>query len=150
MRRPSFTIIALAAAFTLAALMLVRPFADPACTAVAGDSAISVAVANLPDDTAKFFCYRTAAGQRLRFILARDEHGKVRAVFDACSQCYRFHKGYTVANGYLICRLCGNRYKLGQLRRGIASCVPAPLDSTAHAGRVRIKIADLVKGRALF
>ncbi len=150
MRRPGFTIAALAAFVLLGALMFTRPFARSACTAVTGAENVGIGVANLPDNTAKFFCYRTAAGKRLRFILARDAEGKMHAVFDACSQCYRYHKGYAVAHGYLICRLCGNRYKLEHLDRGIASCVPVRLNTTDRGDRVEIKVADLVKGRSLF
>jgi uncharacterized membrane protein len=149
MRRPGFAIAALAA-LLLGAWMFAGPFARPACTAVTGVANVSIAIANLPRNTAKFFCYRTSAGQRLRFILARDDDGKVHAVFDACSQCYRFHKGYAVSHGYLICRLCGNRYKLDHLDRGIASCVPVRLNTADRGAQVEIKIADLVKGRTLF
>ncbi len=138
------------ATLAFAALVLFRPIVGPACTAVTGAPIVGVIVANLPTGAAKFLCYRTSAGDRLRFILARDDQGKVHAVFDACGQCYRFHKGYTVANGYLICRLCGNRYKLDHLRQGIASCVPVHLDSATHGDRVEIKVADLIKGRTLF
>ncbi len=150
MRRPGLVFAAIVVTVAFAALVLFRPIVGPACTTVAGAPTVGVLVANLPNGTAKFFCYRTSAGDRLRFILARDDHGQVHAVFDACSQCYRFHKGYAVADGYLICRLCGNRYKLDHLREGIASCVPVHLDSAIRGGRVEIKVADLTRGRTLF
>lgn len=150
MRRPGFVIAALAALILLGAWMFAGPFARPACTPVSGGANVNIAVANLSRNAAKFFCYRTSAGQRLRFILARDGDGKVHAVFDACSQCYRFHKGYAVSHGYLICRLCGNRYKLDHLDHGIASCVPVRLNTADRGAQVEIKIAELVKGRTLF
>ncbi|HJU29476.1 MAG TPA: Fe-S-containing protein, partial [Candidatus Binataceae bacterium] len=98
----------------------------------------------------EFFCYRDGAGERIRFILARDEAGHVAGIFDACRQCYTFHKGYTVSGHYVVCRLCGNRYRIADMRAGKASCVPAPLRVEQRGDRVEVNVADLKKGRSLF
>ena len=79
------------------------------------------------------------AGERLRFLLARGNDGKVRAVFDACRQCYKFHQGYDVAHGMLICRLCGNRYPIDHMTEGEASCVPVSLPHHEGASAVEEK-----------
>jgi uncharacterized membrane protein len=104
----------------------------------------------LTPGTAQFFCYRDRAGHEVRFVLARANDGIVRSVFDACRQCYRFHKGYTVADGFLICRLCGNRYRLDQMQTGVASCQPVHLENSQHGNTVEVRVAALEKGQQLF
>jgi uncharacterized membrane protein len=133
-------------------VLLAGPLRDPRCTALhsAKNAALSVAIANLPLGTARFFCYRDNAGSKLRFVLARDSDGNVHAVLDACRQCYKFHEGYAVSHGYLICRLCGNRYTLRNMAAGEASCVPVPVRYQVRGNTVRVKVADLKAGRWLF
>ena len=151
MRRPSPVTIIVSTLLVTGAIILGRPIFRPGCVDVtAPGDAISIALADLPAGAAKFFCLHDSAGAKIRFLLARDTDGHVHSVFDACRRCYRFHKGYTVADGYLICRLCGNRYKLGEMQKGFASCVPVGINASVDAGKVKVKVADLEKGRSLF
>lgn len=119
-----------------------------AVTADAGELGIS-AFALRPGHALRY-CYTDEAGSKLRFILARGNDGKVRSVFDACRQCFTFHRGYRIANGELICRVCGNHYPLNHMTEGKASCVPVILPHQDNSGIVHIKTADLKSGRALF
>ena len=77
---------------------------------------------------------------------ARANDGAVRSVFDACRQCYRFHKGYIVVDGFLVCRLCGNRYRLDQMETGMASCQPIHIENTQHGNKVEVKDKDKKAG----
>jgi uncharacterized membrane protein len=131
-----------------AALLLFS--ARSTCTAVVGGGVVSVDVSALTRGTARMFCYNDDAGKKLRFVLARGTDGKVRSVFDACRQCFTFHRGYQVAGGELICRVCGNHYRIDRMSEGKASCVPASLPHEDASGTVRIKTADLRTGTALF
>ena len=124
--------------------------AKPGCTAVEGKDALVISGHLLDPGTAKTFCYRDEAGKKLRFVLARGTDGKVRSVMDACSQCYTYHKGFTYSDGYLICRLCGNRYPINHILQGKASCVPIAVPSTETNGKVTIRTADLKKMEWLF
>ena len=120
------------------------------CTTVDGSADVAVNVSALRPGSARLFCYTDDAGKRLRFVLARGDDGKVRSVFDACRQCFTFHRGYRVVGGELICRVCGNHYPIDRMTEGKASCVPASLPHEDNSGIVHIKTADLVAGRALF
>jgi uncharacterized membrane protein len=120
------------------------------CVELKGDGAVTVALSRLAGGAAHLFCYRDSAGERLRFLLARGGDGKVRAVFDACRQCYTFHQGYDVAHGMLICRLCGNRYPIDHMTKGEASCVPVVLPHREQGSKVVIKVSDLKTGAGLF
>lgn len=132
-------------------IMLVGPLRRPPCTMLtANGSALSVPLAKLARGAAQFFCYRNRAGEKLRFVLARDSEGKVHGVFDACRQCYRFHEGYNLLDDELVCRLCGNRYALENMMAGKASCVPVPLTYEVSGNAVRLSVRDVEAGQWLF
>ena len=120
------------------------------CTPVSGDPDVSINAFALRPGRAQLFCYTDDAGTKLRFVLARGDDGKVRSVFDACRQCFTFHKGYRVVGGELICRVCGNHYPIDKMNEGKASCVPVSLPHKDTSGVVRIKTADLKAARAFF
>jgi len=126
------------------------PMIAPGCSTVNGTNVVTIYTADMSRGSAKFFCYRDRSGNLIRFVLARGDDGVVRTVFDACRQCYRYHKGFTVSDGFLICRLCGNRYKLEGVHEGFASCQPVQLADTEQGGKVEVRVAALEEGRQLF
>jgi len=143
------TLLAIAAVGA-AALAMTVSMAKPGCTSVDGKDALVISGHVLDKGTAKTFCYRDDAGKNLRFVLARGTDGKVRSIMDACSQCYAYHKGFAYSDGYLICRLCGNRYAINHILAGKASCVPIAVPSNEADGKVTIRTADLKKMEWLF
>ena len=114
------------------------------------DDNVSISISGLARGTARLFCYRDSAGEQLRFLLTRGDNGEIKGAFDACEQCYRSHQGYAVAGRYLVCRLCGNRYPLSDMHKGLASCTPVQLPVKQHGDHVEVRAADLQKGRPLF
>jgi uncharacterized membrane protein len=137
-------------ALAIGAAIAAGPMFAPECTLTNGTNIVTISTNDLTRDTARFFCYRDHAGHLIRFVLARRDDGAVHSVFDACQQCYRFHNGYTVADGFLICRLCGNRYKLDQMRTGLASCQPVQLENTQRRDKVEVRVVALEQGHSLF
>jgi uncharacterized membrane protein len=135
---------------SIVVLLLSAAAMRPRCRPVSGADRITVSLAQLARGAVEFLCYRDSAGERIRFILARDQDGTVHSALDACRQCYSFHKGYTVSHGQLICRLCGNRYGISQMEHGKASCVPIKLPNKQHRDLVEVKVSDLTKEAALF
>jgi uncharacterized membrane protein len=132
------------------AAALVIFIATSDCTMVTGSGEVAVNVSAMRPGSARLFCYTDDAGKRLRFVLARGVDGKVRSVFDACRQCFAFHRGYQVVGGELICRVCGNHYSIDRMTEGKASCVPVSLRHEDDSGIVHIKTTDLKAGHALF
>ncbi|MHB8382647.1 MAG: Fe-S-containing protein [Candidatus Binataceae bacterium] len=120
------------------------------CVPVSGSGAVAISVARLLGGHAQTYCYTDSAGRRLRFILARGSDGKVRSVFDACRQCFTYHRGFKISNGELICRVCGNRYPMNHMPEGKASCVPASLPHQDAGATVTIRTSDLDSGHYLF
>ena len=147
--RVILAIAAVGAAVALA-LIAIDPAARPRCVELASLATLSVPLDSLGIERPRFFCVDQSRGRRLRFVLARGSDGRVRAAFDACRECYRYREGFTAAAGELICRLCGNRYPVDRMTVGKASCAPVPLPTQVEGGRVTIKLADLLKGKALF
>jgi uncharacterized membrane protein len=113
------------------------------CRMVMGREAIDVNVSAMRPGSAQLYCYTDDAGKKLRFVLARGTDGKMRSVFDA-------EASYQVVGGELICRVCGNHYRIDRMAEGKASCVPASLPHEDASGSVRIRTADLQAGHTFF
>jgi uncharacterized membrane protein len=144
--KPRFALILLAVAVIGAAVLT---FSNR-CIHLSGVELLSIPVADLARGQAQTYCYDDRAGEKIRFVLARDSDGKIHSVFDACRQCYSFHKGYRVVGSAIVCRLCGNRYPIDHMMQGKASCMPVELPHQEQAGVVQVKAADLRKGKELF
>lgn len=114
---------------------------------VTGDGVIA---SDLKPGSVEFYSYRDRAGAELRFLLARDSGGALHAAMDACQRCYAYHKGYVTSDGYLVCKLCGNRYKLAVMSKGLASCVPVRLTFKTDGQTAKIDTAELEHNRHLF
>lgn len=150
MRRPRAKKLVAGALIAAAVALAAVPMLRPGCTEVRGAGWLTISVARLARGAAQRFCYRDRAGERLRFLLARGSDGKIHSVFDACRQCYKFHEGYKIAHGVVICRLCGNRYPIDHMMKGEASCVPVKLPHHGGGTTVQVKVSDLKSGAALF
>jgi uncharacterized membrane protein len=111
--------------------------------AVSGADSLSISTDALARGQVRFI--RIVTGGRKASFHSRDSGGQVQAVMDACQRCYSYHKGYPWSHGYLVCKWCGNRYRLTAMESGAASCVPVK-----GIARVQIKSADLEHQRGLF
>ncbi len=117
---------------------------------VKANPSISIDADNLSPGDVRFFWYRDPAGDRIRFLLARDSGGRIKEAFDACRLCAMYRKGYDSSHGELICGYCGNRYKLDAMESGRGSCVPVKLPFRMTGHTVDIKPVDLELERGLF
>ena len=145
--KPRTGLILLVAAAAIGAALMTLP---PTCTPLSPAEVLSIPVAKLGRGEARTFCYQDRTGETIRFILARSSDGKIRTVFDACRECYSYHKGYKISGGAMVCRWCGNRYPIDHMTEGKASCKPVDLPHQERAGVVQVRAADLRKGRELF
>jgi len=123
---------------------------SPRFIQVAGDDVVGIQTSDLKPGSVKFYSYRDRAGAELRFLLARDSDGVLHAAMDACQRCYGYHKGYVTSDGYLVCKFCGNRYRLADMSRGLASCVPVKLSFKTDRQTAKITTSELEHNRHLF
>ncbi len=151
---PSFrgrTALLIAAAGLVAVAISLSAMARaPEFITVSANPSISVETNDLGRGDIRFFAYRDRAGDQIRFLLARDSTGRIKGAIDACQSCSRYRKGYVSSRGDLVCRYCGNRYKLEAMESGLASCVPVKLPFQMTGQTVTIKPADLERERGLF
>lgn len=142
--------------FTAIALLLVGAAAfcirmhDAGFISVSGEDSVTISTEALARDQVKFYSYHDRAGDELRFILGRDSGGEVHAAMDACQRCYVYRQGYSSSHGYLVCKLCGNRYRLDAMTSGMASCVPVKLSLKMAGQKASIATAELERHRGMF
>ena len=146
---PGRVVIAAAVVLTAATMTLAMVGVGPRVTQLAGGDAVHIAGGELGRGEIRFFSYRDDDGKQIRFILGRDRAGKVQAAFDACQQCSQYRKGYTSSRGYLVCRICGNRYPLDS-KAGVGSCAPIRLMVQDSGKAVTIETRQLKEHGALF
>ena len=147
-RRPLLLIAA--GAIALAGISFAAMERGPHFELVAANPSISIDTDKLRPGDARFFAYKDPAGNQLRFLLERDSTGRVQAAFDACRRCYIYHRGYAVSGGDLVCRFCGNHYRLEAMSSGLASCAPVMLPLEMNGRTAKINPVDLERGRSLF
>jgi len=146
---PGRVVIASAVVLTAVTMTLVVVGAGPRITQLAGRDSLSIPGGQLGRGEIRFFSYRDDGGKQIRFILGRDRAGKVQGAFDACQQCSQYRKGYSSSRGYLVCRICGNRYPLDS-RAGVGSCAPIRLIVQDRGKTVTVDTGQLREHRALF
>ncbi len=142
-------VIAAAVVLTAVTMALAAIGIGPRFASVSGKDSITIPGSELRRGDIRFFSWRDDAGKEIRFILGRDESGKVQGTFDACQQCAQYRKGYTSSRGYLVCRFCGNRYRL-DTTAGIGSCAPIRLPVHESGNAVTVDTSHLEQNRGLF
>ena len=147
---PGLAALAGAILFSIAAISFASLGNDPRFSTVTGDGTISISISTLRSGEARFYRYHGRNGASVKFIVARDETGCIQVAIDACEQCATYREGYSTCDGYVVCRFCGNRYKINSLSGGAGSCVPFRLRYTLHGDAVQISSAELNKWSQLF
>ena len=146
---PGRIVIASGVFLTAVTMALAVVGVGPRITQLAGRDSVSIPGGELGRGEIRFFSYRDDGGKQIRFILGRDRVGKVAGAFDACQQCSQYRKGYTSSRGYLVCRICGNRYPLVS-RAGVGSCAPIGLTVQDSGKTVTVETRQLKEHAALF
>lgn len=143
------TIIASAIISVAALALAAAAVGGPRFTHLSGRDSVAISGASLDKGSIRFFSYHDEADKEIRFILGRDQSGRVHGSFDACQRCARYGKGYTSSRGYLVCRFCGNRYRFDS-RTGIGSCAPVELPVHEAGNTITVDTTELKRQRSLF
>jgi len=89
------------------------------------------------------YAYTDGEGRVIRFLVLKDESGKIRTAYDACLFCGS--KGYLKQGKDLVCLACGAAIYAPTVGRE-GGCNPIPLSHSLEEGVLVITVEALVKG----
>ena len=145
-------IIAVAAYFVINSGSSAKPSATTVAsdnTAAAPASDIRIPLADL-SGKAKFFDYKLADNQPLRFFVLKSSDGVYRAALDACDTCYHAKKGYHQEGDDMICNNCGLHFHSAQVNEVHGGCNPVGLPRSVDGDQLIIKVSDLESRKQYF
>lgn len=127
------------------------PASRPSRETVTGEGGVvRVDFGTLAPGTGRFHSYRSPGGGHADFLVYRESGGEPRAVLDACTDCYRWRKGYRLDGDGVVCVKCGMRFRLDDLRDGIGGCQPIPLPATRVGDSLEIPVDALESATRYF
>lgn len=92
---------------------------------------------------ARFYEYRTAGNQAVRFFAMKSSDGVYRVALDACDVCFAAKKGYTQSGDDMVCKKCGNRFPSKEINDVSGGCNPVGLNRKVEGDRLVLKAAEL-------
>jgi uncharacterized membrane protein len=135
-------------AFFLLMLALISCARKPVYNeAPAQEDEIQFSIKTLPEGKPVFYSLRHG-DTRIDYFVVKI-NGRVESYFDACGKCYTKKLGYRVENGELVCKACGQRFPMEQVK-GIGSCHPLPLTGKTEGNTYIISKQDVIKGARYF
>jgi uncharacterized membrane protein len=124
-------------------------FGDSTETVVAEDGEITLDVAGIRPSDARHYRYREGKIS-VKFFVARDRHGAVRAAVDACEVCWKAGKGYVVREDAMLCLNCGRKFPLERIGILTGGCNPHPLKFTLDNNSLTVRAREALLGAAYF
>lgn len=93
-------------------------------------------------------------GVELEVFAVEASDGTIRTAFNTCQICYSSGRGYYVQrDDVLVCRNCGNQYKMDDVEVTRGGCNPVPItgeDKTVDDTSIVIKKDFLVESKEIF
>ncbi|HEX8186520.1 MAG TPA: DUF2318 domain-containing protein, partial [Blastocatellia bacterium] len=99
---------------------------------------------------AKFFNFKTADNNAVRFFAVKSSDGVYRAALDACDTCYHAKKGYHQEGDDMICNNCGLKFPSAKINEVHGGCNPISLPRTVEGDTLVIKASDLESRKQFF
>jgi uncharacterized membrane protein len=99
---------------------------------------------------AKFFDFKTADNNSVRFFAVKSSDGVYRAALDACDTCYHAKKGYHQEGDDMICNNCGLKFPSAKINEVHGGCNPISLPRTVEGDALVIKASDLESRKQYF
>jgi uncharacterized membrane protein len=126
----------------------------PAAIATGGQSGEQTADIKIPlgelNGKAKFFDFKTADNNSVRFFAVKSSDGVYRAALDACDTCYHAKKGYHQEGDDMICNNCGLKFPSAKINEVHGGCNPISLPRTVEGDALVIKASDLESRKQYF
>jgi len=99
---------------------------------------------------AKFFDFKTADNNAIRFFAVKSSDGVYRAALDACDTCYHAKKGYHQEGDDMICNNCGLKFPSAKINEVHGGCNPISLPRSVEGDTLVIKASDLESRKQYF
>ncbi|HMG35636.1 MAG TPA: DUF2318 domain-containing protein [Blastocatellia bacterium] len=111
---------------------------------------IQVSVNAVSSGKAKFFDYKLANSQQVRFFVVKSSSGDYRAALDACDVCAHAKKGYHQEGDDMICNNCGKHFPTSLIGKISGGCHPIGLNPSIDGNSIAIKKSELEAGARYF
>ncbi len=118
-------------------------------TVAAKDGLVTLDVSKLANGDARHYLFREGKTQ-IRFFVARDAQGVVRAALDACEVCWKENKGYKLESGAMLCVNCGRKFALNRIGEARGGCNPHPIAFTCTDGTFSVAASELLAGAKFY
>jgi len=116
----------------------------------AAASELRVPLADVAGGRAKFFDYKLANNQQVRFFVVESSAGDYRAALDACEVCAHAKQGYRQEGDDMVCKNCGKKFATALIGKISGGCHPVGLTATADGDSLVIKKSELESGGKYF
>ncbi|NSW76414.1 MAG: DUF2318 domain-containing protein [Candidatus Atribacteria bacterium] len=113
--------------------------------------AISISEKELQKHQVHFFHTFLSPERPIYFIVIRvDSNYQVLA--NACRLCFQAKSGFYEEDGYLVCKVCGNRYRIEEVATVQEGCSPVPIETNliAKEGKIVVSRESLEKVSSYF
>jgi len=117
--------------------------------AVAKDGLVAVNVSSLKSGQSKHYQYQEGK-TLIRFFVVRDNQGTVRAALDACEECWKADKGYTLEGQAMLCVNCGRKFALSSIGFARGGCNPHPVVFRMDGENLTVATQELSTGSRYF
>ena len=115
----------------------------------ARDGNIIIDISTLSKMSSRHYRYQEG-GQVIKFFVVRDGQGVVRAALDACRVCWKAGRGYTLADGAMTCRQCGQIFPLNRIGLATGGCDPLSFRFKTENDALIISTQELLRGMNYF
>lgn len=151
-------IVALVAGVAVAAYLVTSSSSDKPTVIAAPDqpgkpaatAELRVPVADVAGGRAKFFDYKLANNQQVRFFVVKSSEGDYRAALDACEVCAHAKQGYRQEGDDMVCNNCGKKFATALIGKISGGCHPVGLTATADGDSLVIRKSELESGSKYF
>jgi uncharacterized membrane protein len=113
-------------------------------------SELRVPIADVAGGRAKFFDYKLANNQQVRFFVVKSSAGDYRAALDACEVCAHAKQGYRQGGDDMICNNCGKKFATALIGKTSGGCHPVALTLAADGDSLVVKKSELESGGKYF
>jgi uncharacterized membrane protein len=111
---------------------------------------LRVPASDVSGGRAKFFDYKLANNQPIRFFVVKSSEGDYRAALDACEVCAHSKQGYKQEGDDMVCRNCNKRFATALIGKIQGGCHPISLTLTTDGSDFVIKKSELEAGARYF